>query len=165
MKLYTNQSIKTVFIWAIQATLKLHGDVVLFKLAVFKHELRKHILSYKYSTALAWNDYEMKIIYLMYDLKHNLSENCLKYLFSAVNGNKSHSQSGFAGLGIITVFCIANSIRYFGSVIWNSLSNDLRNICDFDLFKTTIRRYNPVEFPCRLCKHYLDGLVFITVSN
>ena len=77
----------------------------------------------------------------MYKIKHSLSESCLKYLFSVVNGNYNlRSQSDFGVPGINTVFYGVNSIRHFGSVIWNSLSNDLRNICDFDLFKTTISR-------------------------
>ena len=103
----------------------------------------------------------------MYKIKHNLSESCLKNLFSIVNSNYNlRSQSDFGVPGLNTVFLYgANSIRYFGSMIWNSLSNDLRNICDFDLFKTTIRRWKPVDCPCRLCKNYLGALGFITVSN
>ena len=58
----------------------------------------------------------------------------MKDLFSVANGNYNlSSQSNFGGLGINTVFYCTNSIRYFGSVIWNGLPNDLRNICDFDL--------------------------------
>ena len=86
--------------------------------------------------------------------------------FIAVNGNYNLcSQSDFGVPGINTVFYGANSIRYFGSVIWNSFSNDLRNIGDFDLFKTTIQRWKPVDCPCSLCKNYLDGLGFIAVLS
>ena len=65
----------------------------------------------------------------IYKIKHNLSESCLKDLFSVVNGNYNlRSQSNFGVPDIKTVFYDANSIRYFGSVIWNSLPNDLTNI-------------------------------------
>ena len=102
----------------------------------------------------------------MYKIKHNLSESCLKDLFSVVNGNYNlRSQSDFGVPDINTVFYDANSIRYFESVIWNSLPHDLRNICDFDLFKTTIRRWKPVDCPCKLCKIYLGSLGLIAVSN
>ena len=61
----------------------------------------------------------------MYEIKHNLSENYLKHLFIAVNGNYNlRSKSDFRVPGINKVFYSANSIRYFGSVIcriWNSL--------------------------------------------
>ena len=102
--------------------------------------------SYKYSNTPTWN------------------QSCLKDLFSAVNGYYNlHSQSDFRVPGINS-FYGANSVRYFGSVIWNSLPNDLKNICDFDLFKT-IGRWGPVGCPCRLCKNYLDDFGFIYVSS
>ena len=73
-----------------------------------------------------------------------LSESCVKVLLSTVNGNYNlRSQSDFRVPGIDIYG--ANSIGYFGSVIWNSLPNDLRNICDFDLFKMTIHRWKPVD--------------------
>ena len=73
----------------------------------------------------------------MYAWKYNLSESYLKDLLSAIIGNYNLcSQSDFKVPGINTVFHGANSIRYFGSVMWNSVPNDLRNICDLDLFKT-----------------------------
>ena len=95
----------------------------------------------------------------MYKIKHKLSESCLRDLFSIVNGNYNlRFLSDFRVYG-------ANSIKYFGSVIWNSLSNDLRNICDFNLFKMTIRRWKSVDCPCRRSKNYLSGLGFITFSS
>ena len=47
-----------------------------------------------------------------------------------------YSQSDFGVPCRNTVFYGANSTKCFGLVIWNSLSNDLRNICNFDLSKT-----------------------------
>ena len=45
-------------------------------------------------------------------IKHNLSESCLKCLFSAVNGNCNlHFRSDFEVAGTNTVFYGANSIR------------------------------------------------------
>ena len=77
----------------------------------------------------------------MYKIKHNLSESCLKDLFSAANDNyKVRSQYDFGVPGTNTVFHGVNSINYFISKIYNSLPNDLKSICDFDLFKTIIRR-------------------------
>ena len=96
----------------------------------------------------------------MYKIKDYLSESFLKDLFGVVNGNYNlRYQSDIGVPGINTIFCDANSSKYSGSVILNSLQNDLRNICDFDLFKTTIQRWKPVECPYRLCKNYLGGLV------
>ena len=102
----------------------------------------------------------------MFKIKYNLPESCLKDLFSVVNGNYIlRSQSDFGVSVLNTVFYGANSIRYFRSVIWNSLPNDLSNIYDFDLFETTIGRWKPVDCPCRLCKNYLEDLGFVAVSS
>ena len=101
----------------------------------------------------------------MYKIKYNFAKTCLKDLFSAVSGNYNlRSQSNFGGPGINTVFFGANSIRYFESVIWNSLPNDLRNNSDFDLLKTIIRKWKSIGCSSRLCKNYIDGLSFITAS-
>ena len=68
----------------------------------------------------------------MYKIKPYLSESCLKDIFSAVKGNYNLcSQSDFGVPGINAVFYGATSVRYFGSVIWNSLPNNLRNIYNF----------------------------------
>ena len=78
----------------------------------------------------------------------------MKDLFSAVNGNYN--------LRFQSDFGVPGKYRYFGSVIWNILPNSLRNICNFDLFKTIIRRWKLGSCRCRLCKNYLDGPGFIT---
>ena len=106
------------------------------------------------------------LLFELHKTKHILSESCLKDLFGVVNGNYNlRSQPYFGVPGINTVLYGANSIRYFESVIWNSLPNDLKNICNLDLLKTTIQRWKPVDCLCRLCKKYLDSLGFITVSS
>ena len=104
----------------------------------------------------------------MYKIKSNLSESCLTNLFSVANGNYNlPSQSDFRVPGTNTDFYGTNSIGNFGSVIRNSLPNDFTFICDFDLFKTTIRIWiwKPVDCPCRLCKSYIDGFGFVNVSS
>ena len=100
--------------------------------------------------------------------KHNLSENCLNYLFSAANGNyELCSQPHFRVSSTNTIFSsAANSIRYFESVVWNSLPNDFENTSEFDLLKTVIRRRKPVDCTCRLCKkNYLGSFGLINVSS
>ena len=84
----------------------------------------------------------------------------MKDLFSIVNGNYNPcSQPDFRVPSIRTIFYGVNLFRYFGSAIWSSLLNDLRNICDFDLFKMGILGWN------QLTANYLDSLGFITVSS
>ena len=102
----------------------------------------------------------------MYNIRHNLSESCLKDLFSAVNGNyKLRSQSDFRVLGIKKFFMVLIQLGILDQWYGDSLPHDLTNICDFNLFKMTIRRWKSVDCPCRLCKNYLDSLGFITISS
>ena len=96
--------------------------------------------------------------------KYNLSESCLKDLFSAMNDNL-RSQTYFKISGINTVFYDASSIRYFGSVIWNSLPNDYRNICEFDLFNDMHReKLRPTQFCTRMAARLLLTF-FICLQN
>ena len=84
----------------------------------------------------------------MYEIKHNLSENYLKHLFIAVNGNYNlRSKSYFRVPGINTVF-------YSGFyIIGTSVMKELRNVCDFDLSNTTLRKWKPADCACRLGKN------------
>ena len=99
-----------------------------------------------------------------YTKKYNLSESCLKDLFSAMNDNL-RSQTYFKISGINTVFYDASSIRCFGSVIWNSLPNDYRNICEFDLFNDMHReKPRPTQFCTRMAV-WLLLTFFICLQN
>ena len=102
----------------------------------------------------------------MYKIKHILSESYFKDLFSVVNNNYNlWPQFDFRVSGISAVFYGAILVKYFGLVIWYSLPNDLKNIYEFDFFKTAIQRWKPVDCPSRLCKTYLEDFGFISVSN
>ena len=75
------------------------------------------------------------------------------------------SQSDFRIPGVNTVFYVENSISYVGPVIQNSLPADLKKHFDFDLFKSTIRKWKPVDCSFRLLKHYLTGFSLINVPS
>ena len=65
----------------------------------------------------------------MYKIKHNLSDSCLNDLFSAANRKYNlRSPSDLKILGINTVFYGPSSIRYFGSVTWKTLPQELRTL-------------------------------------
>ena len=90
----------------------------------------------------------------------------LKVDEGSVNGIYNlRSQSDFRIPGVNTVFYIENSISYLGPVIQNSLPADLKKHFDFDLFKSTIRKWKPVDCSFRLLKHYLTGFSLINVPS
>ena len=54
-----------------------------------------------------------------------------------------------------------NSLRYFGSIIWNYLSVEIRKSEILPVFKLKIKEWKPDNCKCRLCKEYLGGVGFI----
>ena len=84
----------------------------------------------------------------------------LKDLFSIANGNYNLcSQPDFRVPSVRTIFYGVNLFRYFGSAIWSSLLNDLRNICDFDWFKMGILGWNQLTVIVGCVKTTLTALV------
>ena len=54
-----------------------------------------------------------------------------------------------------------HSLRYFGSLMWNSLPINIRNSESLSIFKAKIKVWKPDNCTCRLCKEYLNGVGFI----
>ena len=57
-----------------------------------------------------------------------------------------------------------NSIRYFGLVIWNAIPFNIKTATYLNASKNRIKSWKP-ECPCRLCKTYLQGVVFINITE
>ena len=58
-----------------------------------------------------------------------------------------------------------NSIRYFGSVIWNSLPIEIREDHSISSFVTKIKQWKPIACPCTICKSYIGRVGYIKVSD
>ena len=58
-----------------------------------------------------------------------------------------------------------NSLRYFGSVIWNSLPIDIREDHSISSFVTKIKQWKPIACPCTICKSYIGRVGYIKVSD
>ena len=66
---------------------------------------------------------------------------------------------------INTVWKGENSIRFFGAKLWNLLPSDIENAKSLYVFKTKIKNWQPLDCPCRMCKNYINGVGFVTISN
>ena len=49
-----------------------------------------------------------------------------------------------------------DSLRYFGSKVWNMIHAHIKNIESFEKFKAEIKKWSPNVCPCRLCKTYVS---------
>ena len=58
-----------------------------------------------------------------------------------------------------------NSLRYFSSVIWNSLSIEIREDHSISSFVTKIKQWKPIACPCTICKSYIGRVGYIKVSD
>ena len=58
-----------------------------------------------------------------------------------------------------------NSLRYFGSVIWNSLPTEIREDHSILSFVTKIKQWKPIACPCTICKSYIGRVGYIKVSD
>ena len=91
----------------------------------------------------------------------NLSE-------SFVRNNHNYnlpSRSELPVPSINNVFKGQNSTYYFGSVIWNSISAELREISSFQVFRSKIKALQPTKCPYRLCKNYIENLSFVNIAS
>ena len=102
----------------------------------------------------------------MYKAVNNLTGGNLSKLFARNNHNYSlRSKSELTVSSINTAFKGQNSISYFGSVVWNSISAELREINFFQVFKSEIKPLQQTNCLCRLSKNYIEYLGFVSIPS
>ena len=64
--------------------------------------------------------------------------------FSVIRANASH-------FGL-------NSLQYFALKVWNVGSPELKNLNNFEMFKSEIRKWEPTHCKCKLCLLYIQNV-------
>ena len=101
----------------------------------------------------------------IFKVKHNIGPTLLSKIFiqnENFNQNLRYS-SEFKRPHINTVHYGKDSLGYFGSVIWDLLPQNLKELNELNSFKTAISKWTPNECPCRLCQTYIGHLGYINV--
>ena len=75
-----------------------------------------------------------------YDLRHN-------YLFFRPLVNSVHKGT--------------ESLSFFGPKIWDVLPDTYKDVPDLNSFKVALRKWRPVNCPCRICKVYIANVGFV----
>lgn len=103
----------------------------------------------------------------MYKLKNNLSPPFMKENFQLRDsGHNTRMGDTFFRPNVNTVHKGENSLRNFGPVVWNTmLPKHMKSCASLNEFKESIKSWIPNNCICRLCKHYITGLGFITVYD
>ena len=106
-----------------------------------------------------------RLLIEMYKSFHDLSGGDMKSFFIPRETKMNlRSNSEFILPAINTVSKGENSIRYYGSVIWNSVPLEIRHSESLKLFCKKIKKWKPVNCPCRLCKDFLNGVGFVNIT-
>ena len=96
----------------------------------------------------------------MYTAVNHLPGGNLSEFFVRNNYNYFlRSKSELTVPSINIVFKGQNYITYFGSLIWNLIPVEIREINSFEVFKSEIKASRPRKCPCRLCKNYIKKLI------
>ena len=75
------------------------------------------------------------------------------------------SNSNFAVPNVKSVFHGSESISYLGPKIWDIVPLELKELTSLNAFKKGIKKCQPKNCPCRLCKQYLSNLGFISNTS
>lgn len=81
-----------------------------------------------------------------------------------------NSRAKYPGEGVFktsnvkTVSWGTETLSHLGPKIWEIVPNDIKK---FSLSKFTkkIRKWKPIDCPCRLCKTYIQGVGFMTIAH
>ena len=60
-----------------------------------------------------------------------------------------------------SVYNGTESIIYLTANVWVPVPDNLKSITSLSSFKKQIKKWNPENFPCRLCKTYIQHVGFI----
>ena len=106
--------------------------------------------------------FDQKLLIRIYKALHDNSGNSLKELFvrreSTIN---MCSKPELVVTSVNSALKGKNSLRYFGSVICNSLPIEIREDHSIFWFVTKIKQWNPIASPCTICKSYTGKVHFI----
>ena len=101
----------------------------------------------------------------IYKIFHGLSTSNYKELFVFRNNNYNTRSKYDLTIPLVnSVLKGQNSLRYLGPIIWNSIPLNIRCVDNFNIFKSKIRQWKPVDCPCRLCLNYVSGVGFLQTS-
>ena len=101
-----------------------------------------------------------------YKALHDISGNSLKELFVKRESTTSlRSKPELVIPSVNSILKGKNSLRNFGSVIWNSLPIEIREDHSILSFVTKIEQWKPIACPCTIWKRYIGGVGYIKISG
>ena len=101
----------------------------------------------------------------MYKIKNDLSPTFMKDIFSEIT-RETRTGTSFLRPNVNSVKWGDRSLRHFGPIVWNSmLPDEIKNCPGLDQFKQSIKSWKPDNCPCEICRIYVEGLGYTTVTE
>ena len=103
----------------------------------------------------------------MYKVVNDLSTTTFAKLFTKKQSSslQLRSQAYFKIPRVRTELFGKNTLRYMGPVMWNTVPLEIRQVNSLNSFKKLIRKWKPIDCPCRLCKNYIADVGFLNICQ
>ena len=103
----------------------------------------------------------------MYKVVNDLSTTTFAKLFTKKQSSslQLRSQAYFKIPRVRTELFGKNTLRYMGPVMWNTVPLEIRQVNSLNSFKKLIRKWKPIDSPCRLCKNYIADVGFLNICQ
>ena len=106
------------------------------------------------------------LIIEMYKVVNDLSTDTFAELFTKKQSSSQlRSQTDFKIPRVRTELFGKNTLRYLGPVIWNTVPLEIKQVNSLNNFKKSIRKWKPIDCPCRLCKTYVADVGFLNICQ
>ena len=108
-----------------------------------------------------------KLAVEIYKCIHDLSPSFMKDIFvnSVYDGPELRTENKFCQPSIKTSYKGEESLTFFAPKIWNIVPGEYKSINSLVKFKKEIKKWEPLECPCRLCRSYMAGVGYVNIKN
>ena len=95
----------------------------------------------------------------------NLTPTSMKEIFSdrMYKGPNIRSQTDFEVPRVNSVKG-QETLSFLGPKIWDIIPGNIKKASSFTIFKNKIKSWVPEGCPCKLCKYYVQGLGYVSIT-
>ena len=97
----------------------------------------------------------------LYKAKMGFGPEIMSEVFNFIDSPYNLRNEKLASRNIHTVKYGSETLSYVGAKVWGSLPNEYKNTNSIGEFKSKIRSWIPTDYPCRICKTYIQNLGFL----
>ena len=98
----------------------------------------------------------------MFKLSKNMSPDIVKEIFLERTGNYNlRTSNNFVSRPVHSVYHGTESLSFLGPKIWDLVPLEIQESENLEIFKIRIKKWIPLQCPCRLCRTYLPQIGFV----